>query len=451
MSGLDDTKHARELNERSRRQTTGWLAQKDSGVRIQESASTTLPPNSAFNYIHNQRLLNEDEVKDQVVHNRPLHTVTVAPGDSWVISGNDLNAYVPGFDAVSGLACQFEDVPGGLFVPEGIVYEGGYAVLHESGLDGVPHASHGEKDGFVLHVEPRYVDLRVYKGDEVAAKLPREEWVVDPFTDSRFDFDMETFFVNRMNFDLYGAGDVDTEWMIRTKEGEAKLVEIGHLGVPDEPVLDAYNQPVSHRVESDVDVAETIEFSTGPLHFFTRAQDGVPGRTKHASYREITVPDSTDSAPATVVTVFRMDPDKVQGVAAVKRLSAFAEGNGLNVQVRSVHRDFLTWPAGFDPDDPTNWKAAGESHVTETSVEEAKVAPGDVTLDTFVDSDDVEKLRGDREGVVQTPDTGGSAESEGQSNDRSPISELLYLALVARVTDTNKIVNIIEVDFEQRW
>lgn len=460
MADPEVSDYLQKQDERERRRGTAWDEQKVAGVTVQESSTTTLPPNSRFAFVKNGNYLSTDEVDTQITHDKPLYQFDLAADDVWVVGGTDRNAYAPGHEFEGSLAFQLSDAPptdAALLPADVDTLEVGYATLYAQSLTGVPHESFTySKGGAVLHIENGDADLRVYKDGDVAASLPQSEWVVDPFEDRRFVWDPSKFPVVRFKGDLYGAGDVTGFLRIRDTDGEAHLVELGTVGIEDDPLLEIFNHQMHLRVEASSSVTGSQTASLGPLQFQNRVDTALPERSKAIPVRDVSVSDAPGDDGWTVVRVYRIDIERREASTVVSRLHLENTGQPANAMFRAVHRDFLTFPDAVDPDDDSNWIAPSAdvpSLVRETSVEvlDPSVAASDsVTIATFSDDDGQTKIRGEKE-LTASIEAGGGDTSSQTREGATPVSELDYLVLVAQVGNPTSSIELITPETTQRW
>lgn len=444
-----------DINERQALVTTAFDEFNIAGSELQEASSTTLPPNSRFVFVRNGAYLNPDEVDAQVTHTPPLYQLPLTPGDVWVAGGSDRNAYVTGFESAAGIAFETENAPtdDGLLPDDLDLLEAGYGTLFkDTALSGVPNENFVyRRGGFVLHLERNDADLRVYKSGTVAASLPREEWVFDPYTDPDFQWDPSFFTLLRVVFDLYGAGSATFFLRIRDAEGAAHTKELGTLGVRDGPLLDVYNHQVQLRAEATDAIVGSPTVSLGPVEFHNRFQGDAPARSKTSWYRSVDVNDTPSGSTWTVVRVFRIDIERREAGIRFTGLDVDEGATNTNVILRSVHRDFLDFSAGPDPDNEDSWRAPPGSVVRETAIEEYEAASDTVTISTFTDEDGVTKTRGEKELTAVTTSGTGNRQVQRAARGRSTFTEHAYLVLLAQVANVNENIDLITVTTEQRW
>lgn len=456
MGDLDETRLLSSIDERQDRQGTAWGEVRTVGAELQESSTTTLPPNSRFGFVRNGNYLNPDTVDTDVDHNQPVYSIPLTADDTWVAGGTDRNAYVPGFESQGGIGFQLSEAPaseGDLLPPSVDVLEAGYATLLDQALSGVPNEDFAYgREGFALHIERGGpADIRVYKNGTVATSLARSDWETDPFSDPRFDWDPSRFIVLRVRFDLYGGGNATLLLRIRDTDGQAHLVELGTIGLRDDPLLRIYNHPMQLRVQAAGQVSGSPTADLAALEFHNNFSGTPPKRTKSPPYRDVDVNDSTGADTWTVVRVYRMDITRREAATFTRRLYVAEASTDTTTMLRSVHRDFLTFPDTFDQDDDANWIAPGTAQVRETSLEEANLASDQVTIDTFTDDDDETKVRGEKEIIAPLTAGAGNRTATRDREGESPLSEHDYLCLLAQVGSTAENINLIEPTFEERW
>lgn len=442
-----------QLDQRQERQRTAWDEHKAAGVNVTESTSTTHPPNSRIAVVLDGVLLTADEVDTQITHNQPLYEFGLDADETWVIGGIDRNPYVPGFESETGISFQSSDPStGDSFLPSDVdLIEAGYGTLYDQALSGVPHQDFTySKEGGVLHIENELVDLRIYKNGSAVTKLPRDEWEFDPFNHPDFEWDVNFFTVIRPVFDLYGAGDITFFMKLRDKDGISHLKKLGTLGVRKAPVLRIYNHSMSLRVEAPGTVTGNQSAFMGPLQYHPRYDGEVPSRTKEDPIRNATVQDAPGDDNWTVVRVYRIDINRREAATFLTNLRAEDSGANVNAQVRQVHRDFLSF-GGTDPDDDSNWRAPGESAVRETSVQVLDVAADTVSIDTFTDTDQATKIRGEKEMSANSTSGKGNRSTPDQARGRSPLSELKYFVLVAQIEGAAADADLLEKETTQQW
>lgn len=434
-------------------ESTAWNEKKSSGVTVQESSSTTHPLNSRFSFVRNGNFFNMDEVDSTIVHDQPLYRFPLAANDVWVVGGVDRNPYVPGFESESGTSFQTSDPPQeGSYLPEDLnLIEAGYGTLYNQALTGVPNEDFVySKEGGVLHIEDSDVDLRVYKGGDVANSLPLEDWEFNPFDNPRFEWDVSFFGLLRPVFDLYGAGDFTFFFRLRDKDGKSHLKKLGTVGIRKEPLLKIYNHSMSVRMEASDTVTGEQNGFIGPLHYHNRYDDVQPSRNKRDFIRGAQVNDNLGDDNWTVVRVYRLDIDRREAATFSTLLKIVDDANSVNAQVKAVHRDFLDFGA-TDPDNDDNWRAVGESLVRETTVERLEVASDTVAINTFTDEDGIVKTRGEKELSGASVAGQGAFTESDEVAETTPMSELDYFALLAQVDGGNAAVDLFEFATNQIW
>lgn len=446
---------------------TSWGNLSVAGTSLQTAASTTYPPNSRFAFIFNNDFLNADEVGTNVTHNKPLYSVTATPGDEWIVQNQQRDFYIPGFDSGMGVASEFDSVPSGQFVPNGVTWEGGYAKLRTGDTTGIAVPATVSKQGAVMHVIENDADLRIYKDGEVAASLALDDWKFNPFDSPLFQFDLSKFFVLRIEYDLYGAGDFTFFLKIRRNSGFSELKKLGTVGIVDAPALIEYNLHPSTRVQLASDAASNVTYNIGPIEYHNEVNAALPDRTKGEALFNVDVSTTVTSNDETVIAVYRLQPDKVEVPVQVQQVAAEMASSGNPkegvVQVRSVHRDFLTFPNGVDPDDASNWLSLGATpteasyvaspptSVRESAIEKLDVGENDVTIATFEDDDGETKVRGEEESFVDLT-VENQARVESRDIDAEAfMNEFKYLVLLASLSDTSVDYRRIRANTAQLW
>lgn len=446
------------INNRQNAQNTGFDEVKSNGVLIQESSTTTLPPNARFSFIRNGNFFTRDEVGSNVTHDRPLYRFPLDADDVWVAGGADRNAYAPGFEFEAGIASKLSDPPPeGKLLPEDIaVYELGYATLFDQSLTGVPNEDFSyTKDGVVLHIEPESADIRIYKDGSKTTSISKDNWDFDPYTDPNFESDPSDFWLIRPSGDLYGAGEIDIDIRLRDNNGNADTKTIGTLGISGNPLLRIFNHQLHLRVETTSLVTGSQQAFLGPIQFSNRVDDTPPSRSKTEVVRDATVADSPGDDDWTVVRVFRLEIDRREVSTVASRLRVQNAGQPVNAMIRSVHRDFLDFGT-VNQDDDSNWRAGSDSSPSdtrETSIEVLKpsvASSNTVSISTFTDDDGITKIRGEKE-LTTAIEAGGGRTTSQEREGATPISELLYVVLVAQVGNASSDVDLMEASFEQQW
>lgn len=459
MSNPDADSDLAEIARILAEQETAWQEMRTAGANIQESSSTTVPPNSRFVFVRNGTLLNQDEVEAQITHAQPLYEFPLQANDEWIVGGADRNAYAPGYVFESGISFQTDaEAPSGQLLPDHLdLVEAGYATLFDQALSGVAHQDFAySKEGAALHIERYDADIRIYKNGDVAAMLPRTEWEFDPFTARGFNGDPSDFWLVRIVGDLYGAGDITFFLRIRDQDGHSHLKELGTVGITSAPVMRVYNHQMHVRVEAASSATGSEHARLGPLQFHNRLDGSLPERRKTDTIRGATVQDDLGATDWTVVRVYRIDIDKREASTVAASLRAENTNNSVNAMVRTVHRDFLDFGA-VNPDNDSNWVAPGQdtapSNASETSVQvlDPAVAPADtVTIDTYTDTDEITKIRGSKE-LTTAILAGGGRQASQTREGASPFNELNYFVLVAQVNSAPGDVAILAPETNQRW
>lgn len=423
--------------------TTSWNEFATAGVELQEAASTTLPPYSRFTFIRDGEVLAVEDVRSLVTHEKPLYRITADPGETWIVRG-DRNAYTAGFDSVSGIAAQLGIAGVDGYAPPGVTFDQAYGVLRE-----------GEEDGFTSQIRDDDAICGIYNDGELVKTASAEdnEWDVNPFTDPRYDYDATTFVVKRADFGLYGADDVTWQWKLRKIDPEsgdvlkAELLDIATLGIHRDPSLRVYNLPNSVRVMNDGE--DPIDFSVGPIQFYNRFSGEIPNRPDRLRHRDIEVTaDIEDDEEYTVVAVYRLDEDQIESGTQIEQLSVDS-GAGIDIQIREVLPRHIDMPAEFD------WVAAGgKKLIGETSLLEADINPGDATIQTFVDDDDVRKPRGFARGEAFS--AGGDSPGPGEDRDADEaessafLNEYYWFVLLAEAVDPPQTADNIVIGKRER-
>lgn len=416
---------------------TSWNELSVAGKELQESATTTLPPNSRFITILNDDVETPTGTDDTLTHEPPLYAATIDAGDDLIIRGSERNAYKPGFDSIAGVAATLEETgPAGNFTADGVTFRCGYARLRE-----------GDKQGFVFEFEGDAAKVAIYQDDTIVAEKDIDEWDNNPFDDPDVNWSLDKFAVYRIEFDLYGAGDATFFAKIRKENGEADYTELTTLGIQDDPNLTVYNLPVSWQVVNDS--GDPFTASMGPLHYFNVGEAPLPERTKQDTLWDVTIDEALDNEDAdyTVISVYRLAPDYEEAATNLKSIEAQSTDVG-QIEGREVHPDYLT---GLDEVD---WIAPGSQMVRETSIQRADIDPGTATLATFEDADGVTKARGKQIGVVHTAGQEGGP-SDVSDQDAIDISaktnEYFYIAIIGQVESPPQDFDRVSVRFDQRW
>lgn len=418
---------------------TSWDELRVAGKEVQESSSTTYPPNSRFSYIKNGDLLTPDERDVEVAHTPPTHSIDIAPGDTWIVRGTERNQYMPGIDSVAGLAWAIDEVPEGQYLPDGVEVDDGYATFDA-----------GDIQGQVTSWRPNDIEGRIYHDGTVVSTVPISQWENNPFEMERFQFDLSEFAVKRRVFDLYGAGDFTNFLKLRNTDETAEFIELYTIGVKEDPNLVEYDQPNSVRVENNG--SETITMQFGPLHFFNIADAESKTREHYAAYRDLTVSETLGSTDYDVLKVYRLQKRQIS--VMLNTLNAESTEGDFSLHVREIHPDFITWPVDFDPDEPLDdyddWRAPADLHAAETAIQEADIAPGAATIGTFTDVDGYTKPRGRQLSDVETVASGSgpSGDTTATSDDvQAAMNELMFVAVIAQGAN----IDLYRQGFEERW
>lgn len=447
---------------------TSWGNISIAGTSLQTAASTTYPPNSRFAFLKNNDFLDASEVPNEVTHNRPLYTITVSPGDEWIVKNQQRDFYIPGFDSALGIAGQFENVPSGNFVPDGVVWEGGNGGFRSGDTEDIAVTNTVSRQGAVMRAEEESAELRIYKDGTVANSLPLKDWEFDPFNDRAFKFHLGKFFVLRVEFDLYGAGDFTFFLKIRDVNGVSHLKKLGSIGLSNEPALKEYNLHSGAIITLDSSISSGIDYSVGPIEYHNEIGEELPDRTKGEVMFNVDISTTVTSNDETVVAVYRLQPDKVEVPTQVEAVTAeMASTGGSNeeaiAQVRQVHRNFLTFPQDTDPDDDSNWLSLGATptdasytaspptSLRESSVEKLDVGENEVTLSTFTDDDGETKVRGEEESFVELTTENQSRRESRDISAEAFMNELKYLVVLGSISDTSINFRKIRVDTGQIW
>lgn len=457
MSGAGSAHTLEEILERLDQQTTVFGDVKSAGHDVQDATSTALPPNFRTSVIKNSDLLTLDEVDNEITFESPLYKSTVTDNDELIERSTERNTYIPGFTSTCGFAFKIDtQPPQGKVMPRNFLFEGGYGGLSTGDVTGFATGVTGrDKDGVFLHLENGAVDLRIYKGragSDPVKRIPRSNWEFDPFASDTFDYNVNRFLLVRFIFDLYGAGDATMFFRMRNKDGKSVYKEIATISIRDDPLLEIFDMPVSTMFKSTGSMDQDVDIRIGPRQFYNTV-DSLPSlRTKSATYRGISVNDSLSSNGATVMRLYRLDPNRVEAVTRVSELAGVVSGEDAQTQLRDVHRDHITFPNNFDPDNNDNWIAPPDQRVKDTSLQEADTAVGNITIDTHTDGDGETKLRG-RQNTVNNLDAGqGQTAGGGAIEAETFMNELLYLALLGRQNSpSNSEIDRTTVRWAQRW
>ena len=433
---LGDAKTIDDVDARTR---TSWDERRVAGKEVQESSSTTYPPNARFSYIKNGDLLTNDERDVEVAHTPPTHTIEVEPGDTWVVRGTERNQYMPGIDSVAGIAWSIDEVPESQYLPDNVEIDDGYATFDV-----------GDIQGQTTAWRPTEIEGRIYHDGSVVSTVPISEWTHNPFEMDRFQFDLSEFAVKRRVFDLYGAGDFTNYLKLRNTDEEAEFIELYTIGVKEDPNLVEYDQPNSVRVENNG--SETITVQFGPIHFFNIADAEARTREHFATYRDLTVTETLGSDDYDVLKVYRLQKRQIS--VMLNTLNAESADGDFSLHVREVHPDFITWPDGFDADEPLDayddWRAPDKIHAGDTAVQEADIDAGEASIATFADSDGYVKPRGRQLSDVETlaSGSGPGGDTTATSTDvAAAMNELMFVAVIAQGAD----IDLYRQGFEERW
>lgn len=430
---------------------TSWDELRTAGKELQESSSTTHPPNSRFVVIRNGTVLNEDERDTFLTHQPPLYELTVQPGDEVIVQGTERNAYLPGSDFVTRSATEVETTgPDGQYLPSGVTIETGYADL--TGDAGFGPAL--PANGVVVEMTADDVVLQNYIGGTVSttASLEEGEWNLDIFDDSEgsygynddFRYDLSQFSLKAIRGNLYGAGDIDLYIKFRDLTGRGQYVKVATIGEVEDPITNRYNLFVtSARVSVNAD-ADPFTLRVGPLNYFNEVTGTPPERRKNSVYRNVSVGSTLGADNFDVVTVYRADPDYRQATTQLDQVTARAADDG-RVEVREVHPDYLDF-GGLDPTIDSNWATPPNQRPNETSLQELDAAPGTATLSLDANNN----RRGIQRGVVEFSGGQGNESAETKSGAvHENLSEFYYMVVGAQSAGTA--IDRIQVTTRQRW
>lgn len=418
---------------------TSWDELRVAGKEVQESSSTSYPPNSRFSYIKNGDLLTPDERDEEVEHTPPTHTVEIEPGDTWIFRGTERNQYLPGIDSVAGLAWSIDVVPDDQYLPDDVKIDDGYASFDS-----------GEFQGQVTAWRPNEIEGRIYHDDDVVSSVPLSDWKNNPFEMDNLQYDLSEFSVKRRVFDLYGAGDFTNFLKLRNTDEEAEFLELYTIGVKEDPNLLEYDQPNSTRVVNNS--AETITVQFGPLQFFNIADAEARTREHFATYRNLSLTEPLGSDDYDVLKVYRLQKRQIS--VMMNTLNAESTDGDFSLHVREVHPEFISWPDGFDADESLDayedWRAPDNIHAADTAIQEADIEPGEALIDTFTDIDGHLKPRGRQLSDVETVASGSGPDGDttATSDDvQASINELMFVAVIAQGND----LDLYRQGFEERW
>lgn len=426
------------------------------GKDILAATNATLPPNQRFAMILDNDHLTLDEMAAEATAESPFYKFTTGASEEHILRTRERNTFFAGSESVGSVGFQFfDDIPDGQFTPDGVTIELGYGGLESGTLSGVPYTgandpSNYDKDGVFLRWNESTAELVTYKGGTITRRTPHEDFDVDPHTDFRFDWSLETFTEFVFRFDP--AGSADVWYKLRDDRGDEFFEHVASIGNPTEPLLEIWDMPVSIRVEGDTDLASGVEWGCSGFTYFNRTSGEPPFRNKSEVFRDPSVDNSTiSSAQGTVIATYRQHPDRVEAVSRITGLEAISANADFKAETREIHRDHLTFPAGVNPDNEANWIAPSDQRVRDTSLERLNVDSGEVTIDTHTDLDGQTKMRGKQDAFLYAEAGQGQADASSQAAiDVTTISELNYIVVIGRIAG-NADPNYVLVRSEQRW
>lgn len=430
----------KELSDAFRATLTGWESVEASGDAFFEAASTTHKPSMRTlmlvdeNLDGNYEFLTGTEVDERLEPRGAIFEGEVPPGQAWVLRGQHRNAYMPGVESAAGQGFQvLEDLSQTSgFLPDGVTMESGHATL-----DGVD-------DGIVVRYSSEDVEYLTYKNDEEAEvrSLNAGEWDENPFSGSFIspNFGPSHFGVHRHRFDLYGAGESTLEIRLRTEDG-AKLIKPVSVSTLKDPLLDVFNHPNSVRIVNESD--ESFRFGVGPKMYYNITNSAYPQRETSVAIRDGNVNHSLDSAEATVMAVFRLDPEN-QEVPITPDYIEIEESDAATGEIRLTAPQHLNWTGDFE--DGSNWMAPPDYDVRDRATQMLDVAPGEVTINTFIDEDGQEKMRGHV--VEQTYSSRAETTTAGETSWY--LDKYRYFVLTARHRNSGEI-ELFDVEFAELW
>ena len=305
LNSENAAKNTYELAKDTKKGQTSWNEQKTAPKQALEASSTTYAKNSRFGLFENGEWVTPDRFDELVTKINSLYELTVPPGETYIVTGKERNAYTPGSDYTSGFASQFKEAgEGENITPEGIRITQGLGDFRDGQEQGIPLIFENEDALFATYQDNQLENVK---------SLNDDDWKFDPFESEEFQYDITKFAVKRKEGNLYGSGSQRLYFKLRNQDGEEEYLKIAETADSDNPVIDQYNLFNQVKVENNSN--EPYTFSVGPLQYYSEGPEIRTRRRISTDYgpdaEGINVDASLTDVAGTVIGVYRKKTLKI--------------------------------------------------------------------------------------------------------------------------------------------